>query len=138
LKGQFHHVQVNVSDLRRSDEFYDNLLTWLGYKRILSIDQSRGKDMAGWERGGSTLYIKQAPALYLRKGFHRKQVGLNHIAFWASSKSEVDRFYKAYLSKRRMGAIYGAPKDYSSKGAWYSVYFEDPDRIKLEVVWTPR
>lgn len=92
--------------------------------------------MVAWSGEGNTLYLKQTGKQFVRGKFHRKRLGLNHLAFWAASKSAVDRFYQDYLRKNKVRVLYGGPKEWW-KG-WYSVYFEDPDKIKLEVVWTPR
>lgn len=83
--------------------------------------------------------LTQSRDEYVRRGFHRKQVGLNHIAFWAPSRSFVDRFYEQYLVPHRVRVLYGGPRDYPeySKG-YYAVYFEDPDKVKLELVTEPR
>lgn len=91
--------------------------------------------MVAWRGRGGSLYLTQTEKEFVRGRFHRKQVGLNHIAFRAGSKESVDKFYREYLLKHHIHVLYGGPRDYG-KG-WYSVYFEDPDRIKLEFVYTP-
>jgi catechol 2,3-dioxygenase-like lactoylglutathione lyase family enzyme len=64
--------------------------------------------------------------------------GLNHIAFHAESKESVDRFYREHLQPKKIPVLYGGPKEYPdySKG-YYAVYFEDPDRLKLELAYVP-
>jgi catechol 2,3-dioxygenase-like lactoylglutathione lyase family enzyme len=65
-------------------------------------------------------------------------VGLNHISFWVPSKLLVDVFYKEYLLSHSIRALYGAPKRYDEyRQGYYAVYFEDPDRLKLEVMTAP-
>lgn len=138
MKGQFHHFQINVSDLKRSDGFYHGFLNWLGYERVLSIDQTDARDIVGWRCGRSRLFLTQCRDKFLPTGFHRKRVGLNHAAFWVPTKSWVDRFYKEYLLPHKIPVLYDGPKlhDEHRKG-YYSVYFEDPDRLKLEVMTAP-
>ena len=66
-------------------------------------------------------------------GFHRRRVGLNHLAFWAESNEDVDRFHRQFLLPRKIQVLYGGPKKYPDYSpSYYAVYFEDPDRIKLE------
>ena len=136
-KGQIYHVEINISDFSKSVKFYEEFLTWLGYQRIYSH-----KIAAGWGIKGATLgcnfWIIQGDARYAREGYHRKRVGVNHIAFHAGSRQAVDRFYREFLLPRKIRFLYGGPKDYPeySKG-YYSVYFEDPDRIKLELAHVP-
>jgi len=136
-KGQIYHVEVNVSDFSESVKFYDELMNWLGYQRIY-----HHRIAAGWGLRRATLgcnfWIIQCDARFSRKGYHRKRVGVNHIAFHAGSRRTVDRFYREYLLPRGIRVLYGGPKEYPeySKG-YYSVYFEDPDRMKLELAHVP-
>ena len=65
-------------------------------------------------------------------------MGLNHVAFHADSRKIVDEFHSKYLRPKGISILYGGPRERTeySKG-YYSVYFEDPDRIKLELVFAP-
>ncbi len=137
MKGQIYHVEVNVSNFDKSVKFYDGVLDWIGYQRIYSH-----KIAAGWGIKGATLgcnfWIIQTHNGFAQHGYHRKRVGVNHIAFHADSRQTVDQFYKELLLPRNIPVLYGGPKEYPeySKG-YYSVYFEDPDRIKLELAHVP-
>ena len=137
MEGQFHHLQLNVSDLKTSDKFYHGFLSWLGYERVLSINQTKARDIVGWRRGRSRLFLTQCRKEFLPKRFHRKHVGINHMAFWASSKLVVERFYKEYLVPNKIPTLYGGPREYDYRKGYYAVYFEDPDRLKLELVTAP-
>ncbi len=61
---------------------------------------------------------------------------MNHIAFAASSKNEVDDFYKNTLVKNNIKCLYEEKPH--GDDTYYGVFFEDPDRIKLEVVYSPQ
>lgn len=136
-KGQIYHVEVNVSNFAKSAKFYDEFLDWLGYKKIYDH-----RIAAGWGLKGATLgcnfWIIQSDTNFVKQRYHRKGVGVNHIAFHADSRKTVDQFYKEYLLPKKIPVLYGGPKEYPeySKG-YYSVYFEDPDRIKLELAHVP-
>ncbi len=84
------------------------------------------------------VWLVQRKERYAKNGFHRKRVGLNHVAFHADDKKKVDQFHKEYLVPKNVTVLYGGPKERPeyTKG-YYSVYFEDPDRIKLELVYSP-
>ena len=133
MKGEIYHVDINVSNLEKSFEFYDSFLGWLGYRRIYLH-----KIAAGWGTGSCNFWLTQCEDRFASHGFHRRRVGLNHVAFHADSRTTVDDFYKQYLLPRKVPVLYGGPKEYPdySKG-YYSVYFEDPDRIKLELAYIP-
>src|SRR4029077_328844 len=123
------HVEINVSDFEKSKAFYQHFLEWLGYRRIVE-----GKDFAGWSNGEASIFVTYLEH-YKDSGFHRRRVGLNHIAFQARSKADVDELHSALLVPGSIRVLYGGPKEYPEYGkGYYAVYFEDPDRIKLEFV----
>ncbi len=63
-------------------------------------------------------------------------MGLSHIAFYAVSRKEVDKFYEEFLVPQGVRVLYGGPKKYPEYSKdYYAVYLEDPDRIKLELMW---
>ncbi len=131
--GPLHHIEVNVSDLRKSSGFYEGFLSWLGYKRVLEE-----KDIVGWSKNGTGIFLVQCGEKYRTSGFHRKRVGLNHLAFRATTRSMVDEFYHNYLLPNKTLVLYGGPKEWPEyMGGYYAVYFEDPDRLKLELAYTP-
>lgn len=135
LKGQFDHIQINVTNLRKSVKFYESVLGWLGYEKIVDNGDGEDKAKAEWYRGGSRLILIQCRKEFLDRKFHRKHVGINHISFWAPTRQLVDLFYKEVLLPNKIKVLYTGPKEYPdySKG-YYAVYFEDPDRIKLELL----
>ena len=135
LKGQFDHIQINVTNLRKSEEFYEGVLGWLGYEKIVDDGEAEDTGIAQWHLGGSRLILARCRKEFLHHGFHRKHVGINHISFWAPTRQVVDQFYEQVLLPKKIKVLYAGPKEYPdySKG-YYAVYFEDPDRMKLELL----
>jgi catechol 2,3-dioxygenase-like lactoylglutathione lyase family enzyme len=128
-RGNIRHVEINVSNFERSKAFYQGFLSWVGFKQIVG-----GKNFAGWSNGEAGIFVTYLER-YKDSGFHRAHVGLNHIAFRAKSKADVDRLHTEFLVPRSIKVLYGGPKEYPEyRKGYYSVYFEDPDRIKLEFV----
>ena len=131
-RGSLQHIEINVSDLAKSKAFYGPLLKWMGYRRIVE-----GRTWVGWDNGQSKIFLTDLEK-YKDAGFHRQRVGVNHIAFQAESKEEVDEFHKQFLIPTKANVLYGGPKLYPEYApSYYAVYFEDPDRIKLEYVHVP-
>ncbi len=62
-------------------------------------------------------------------------MGINHVSFWAPTRQVVDRFYGEVLLPKKIKVLYAGLREYPdySKG-YYAVCFEDPDRIKLELL----
>ena len=133
MRGQIYHVEIIASNLQKSAKFYEELLSWLGYRRIFY-----DKEEAGWGMKGYNFWVSQCKEKFAQNGYHRKRVGVNHIAFHADSRKTVDQFYTEHLQPKRIPVLYGGPKEYPwySKG-YYAVYFEDPDRVKLELAHVP-
>ena len=65
--------------------------------------------------------------------YHRGRVGLNHIAFHANSRQDVDEMTKK-LENRGVKILYSERHPFAGGKDHYAVYFEDPDRIKVEFV----
>src|SRR5436189_2011460 len=123
--GSLEHVDIYVSDLARSGEFWGAFLTELGYREF-------AKSPTGWSwtNDESTVFLLQAEPKYLDPPYHRKRVGMNHLAFAVSSKQQVDAL-ATVLVGRRVQMVYGGPR---SRRATYAVVFEDRARIEIEVV----
>ena len=52
--------------------------------------------------------------------------------------ADVGRFHDEFLAPRRIAPLYGGPRDYPEyRAGYHAVFFEDPDRLKLEVAHIP-
>lgn len=124
------HVELNVTDYKKSILFYDLILLSLGWDKLVSRT-----DHTTYTDGTLKIVLCPVDDKFKSAGYHRKRVGLNHLAFYAQTKEIVDEFHKEILIVNDIPTLYEkgphGDKDY------YSVYFEDPDRIKLEVVFAP-
>jgi catechol 2,3-dioxygenase-like lactoylglutathione lyase family enzyme len=127
-----HHLDLNVRDLARSEGFYRDLLGRFGMSEV-----DRGEHWVSF--GTVTCYITlvQTREPFLYHGFHRKRIGVNHLAFPAPSHEAVDELH-GWLAERGVSILYGGPMEMGTDEAPnYAVYFEDPDRLKLEFVYRP-
>ena len=124
-----HHVELYVSDLERSIGFWEPFMATLGYE---SERWSEGMNFFAGE-SDPYLCLLQAPKDHLAAGYHRKRVGLNHLAFKAASRRQVDEI-RAWLRQAGHTLLYDERYPFATAPDYYAVYCEDPDRIKLEVV----
>lgn len=129
------HIEVNVSNLKTSTDFYSKILGNLGWELV----DMESAEISGFKAPDNThLFLVQTNESHLNSGFHRKRVGLNHLAFRVSSQEAVEEFSQ-YLDSLKLPKLYHPePKDYSSEykmEKYNAVFFEDPDRMKLEVVF---
>ena len=131
MTTKLSHIEINVADHARSIRFYDKVLFPLGWERLLCT-----KDCAAYCDGFLKLILSPVSAEYKGAGFHRKRIGLNHIAFYADSKSAVDQYYHEVLIPNEIQTLY--QEGPLGDDDYYSVLFEDPDRIKIELVCAPK
>jgi hypothetical protein len=53
-------------------------------------------------------------------------------------REDVDRFQAEFMVPRTLGALYATPREFPEyRPGYYAVFFEDPDRLKLEIVHIP-
>lgn len=122
-----HHVEIYVSNLENTRAFYEKFLPLLGYK----VYQE-------WEEGVSYIQDKcylvfvQTREKYLQNSYNRCNVGLNHLAFACESKDEILRIREILLANR-VKLLYDEAFPYAGGKNYYALYFEDPDKIKLEL-----
>jgi catechol 2,3-dioxygenase-like lactoylglutathione lyase family enzyme len=134
-----HHVEFNVVDYDQSIAFYDAMFGWLGYMSFwtLDIDYRSTYYMARFPAPHS--YIGIQPADNGQKLHHTDQaVGINHIALWAKSRSEVDLFHQEFLIPRAVPVVY-PPMEYPEyTPGYYAVFFDDPiNGIQWELARLP-
>ncbi|TGB04955.1 VOC family protein [Halobacillus salinus] len=127
-EGLLHHVELYVSDLERSQSFWGWFLQELGYD---SYQQwSKGQS---WKLGDTYLVFVQVEERYSDIPYHRCGTGLNHLAFHASSRNRVDEMTAA-LREKGVSILYEDQHPFAGGEDYYAVFFEDPDRIKVEFV----
>jgi catechol 2,3-dioxygenase-like lactoylglutathione lyase family enzyme len=124
-----HHVELYVSDLERSVAFWTPFMAFLGYW------PDRWSVGMNYVRGADDTYFCLLPAdpEHLAAGYHRKRVGLNHLAFRGSSRSQVDQIAN-WLKSSGHTLLYEDRHPYAGGPDYYAVFCEDPDRFKIEVV----
>ncbi len=86
MLGAINHIAVSVANLKKSDEFWEPLMEFLGYKRTLNADA-----ISVWqsETNGSAINFWQAKEDHEYKYY---APGLHHIAFNAEQEKEINRF----------------------------------------------
>jgi len=132
MKATIGHIGINVSNSTKSFRFWKDIFRYFGFK---IIEEGRHFDASD---GRSYFCVNVTQKEFTKPGFHRKRTGLNHIAFRISSGKLVDKFVSEFLKPRKIKPLYDGAKMYPEyvKG-YYAVYFEDPDRIKVEVAYEP-
>lgn len=121
------HIYVAVSNLRRSEMFYDEVMRLLDFRK--GIGQVDGEPFIHYYNPYVQFTLRQAVA----GGTHNPIApGLNHLCFQVSSTSDVDA---AARGLRTLGVSVTEPCLYPEYAPdYYAIYFSDPDGIRLEIV----
>jgi len=124
------HTFVTVADFDRSREFYGRLLPFLGLQAVMDIPGTY------YCVGGRTGFaIREAPPEHRHERFDQNRVGLHHICFRARSREDVDQAYE-FVKQLGTPIVHGPEEAFWAPG-YYSILFEDPDGIRLEINFVP-
>jgi catechol 2,3-dioxygenase-like lactoylglutathione lyase family enzyme len=124
------HVQLSVTDFAASLAFYERLLPFFGMTEVM-----RGEGLYYCVGGRTGVLITSVKDEHRGERFQQGRVGLHHVCFRARERTDIDRVH-AFLVQ--VGAkIVHPPEDGPWAPGYYSVLFEDPDGIRLEVNHVP-
>ncbi|WP_368069231.1 VOC family protein [Nitriliruptor sp.] len=121
-----HHLELYVRDLERAHRFWGWLLAELGYEPHQEWDEG-----CSYHRGSTYLAFVQAPEG--ARELDRRDAGVNHVAFHAGSRSDVDRLTAA-LVEQGGTLLYPDRHPYAGGHDHYAAFCEDPDGLKVELV----
>lgn len=124
-----HHIELYVKDISITRQFYSVFLEKLGYHLYQEWDDGFSYRFAD----GTYMVFVQVPEKYVSLGYHRQRIGLNHLAFRVESTHEVDSI-RQWLIERGVTLLYDERYPHAGGPQHYAVFFEDPDRVKIEVV----
>ena len=130
------HLDLVVTDLERSLEFYNGLLEPLGFTRNSEIEGERGERVVYiGGAGGASVSLRQAQSDAHPVPYDRYAVGIHHLCFGAPSREAVDE--RAAWLRDEGAEIESGPAEYTYTPGYYAVFLRDPDGIKLEIVHRP-
>jgi glyoxylase I family protein len=131
-----HHVDLVVSDVERSLRFYIELLGPLGWHGVSTAPGERGETIRYLYGPGSSIGLRQAPNPEDGLPVDRYRIGLHHLCFEVPNPSALEAGADRL---RELGVrITDGPREFPEyRSGYHALFFEDPDGIKLELVWTP-
>jgi catechol 2,3-dioxygenase-like lactoylglutathione lyase family enzyme len=124
------HIQITAGRFDLARAFYGKLMPFLGLELI------RDSDTGAYWLGGKTGVLVSPPAPeYEGERFVQRRIGLHHICFRARSRHDVDA---AHAFVQTLGVpIIRAPREDNFAPGYYSILFEDPDGVRLEINYLP-
>jgi catechol 2,3-dioxygenase-like lactoylglutathione lyase family enzyme len=124
------HIQLSVRNVKESTNFYEPLLHFLGLKTLMQSDEFFY--CIGARTG---VAIGQVDPKHADDAFDQRRIGLHHICFRAREREDIDELHDFVLG---LGAtIIHGPQEGAFAPGYYSVLFEDPDGIRIEVNFVP-
>lgn len=123
--GAIHHLELAATDLEQAQPFWEWLLTQLGYQR--KNDWATGRS---WINHPTYLVLVAADNRTVP--YDRDAPGLDHVAFHARSRDQVDTLTATIRDRDDAEVLFDDQHPYA--GGYYALYCEGPDDIKVEVV----
>ena len=123
INSVIHHLGIGLQDPQAAEPFYDALLVeYLGM-----VKENVWELIAGYKGRGTRIYLYP-----VKDG--TPPGALQHLAFTARSKQEVDRF--AIWAIEKGIKLIDPPRAYAKYGGdYYAVFFQAPENLKLELVY---
>ena len=125
------HVMLTVSDFDSCVPFYEKLLNFVGMKTMI-----KSRETLYCVGGRTAIGITRAHERHRAERFIQTRVGLHHLCLRARERSDVDEVYE-FVVKELGAKIVHPPEDGPWAKGYYSVLFEDPDGIRIEINHVP-
>ncbi|HEY3880923.1 MAG TPA: VOC family protein [Trebonia sp.] len=129
-RGGLHHVELWVPDLARAEREWGWLLGRLGYELFQEWPAGRS-----WGLGATYIVVERSPAM--APGAHdRLRPGLNHLAFHAGFRSDVDALASDGPANG-WNLLFADRHPYAGGGEHYAAYLANSDAFEAELVADP-
>lgn len=124
--GRVHHIELWVADLERAVTSWGWLLETLGYEPF-----QEWKDGRSWKLADTYIVIEESPD---RTGPNdRTTDGLNHLAFFAGSRRDVDMI-TASAAGHGWNLLFADQHPHAGGPDHYASYLENSDGFEVELV----
>ena len=124
------HVMLTVSSFEKCRPFYHRILTEMGMTPV--IDEDAWLYCVG---GRTAVGIQEAGNDFRGERFVQTRVGLHHVCFRAREREDVDKLHT--ILQEMDAHIVHPPEESGWAPGYYSLLFEDPDGIRLEINHVP-
>ena len=125
------HIQLTVN---RPDslEFWEHLCRFLEMKTLIRSDDARY--FIGSRTG---IMVRLAPAHKRNELFDQNRCGLHHFCLRARKREDVDAIFEFVTATLDAHIVHPPEAGDQFAPGYYSLLFEDPDGIRVEVNFVP-
>jgi catechol 2,3-dioxygenase-like lactoylglutathione lyase family enzyme len=125
------HIQLTVNDPARCVPFWKKLCRFFGMQLLID-----GPDVMYGIGSRTGLLVRGVPPGSDGGRFDQNRSGLHHFCLRARSREDVDAVHR-FVVDELQGHVVHPPEDGGFAPGYYSVLFEDPDGIRVEVNHVP-
>ena len=125
------HIQLSVNDAKRCLPFWERLCHFLSMQTLIKND-----DTIYCIGSRTGILVRAAAPEHRATRFDQTRAGLHHFCFRARSREDVDAVH-AFLKGEPDATIVHAPEPGPFAPGYYSLLFEDPDGLRVELNFVP-
>ena len=125
------HIQLTVNDPERCVPFWEALCHFLEMKTLI-----RGENIVYCIGSRTGILVRGRDEAGDGLAYDQDRAGLHHFCFRARARDHVDQIHQFIVDELDARIVHGPQEDDFAPG-YYSVLFEDPDGIRVEVNHVP-
>ena len=126
------HIQLTVNDPERCVPFWEKLCNFLEMQTLI-----RNENTVYCIGSRTGVLVRGAPGDKRDQPYDQDRAGLHHFCFRARSREDVDAIFAFVDSDLGAKIIHGPEDGQEFAPGYYSILFEDPDGIRVEVNYVP-
>ncbi len=125
------HIQLTVNDPARCVPFWERLCHFLEMKTLI-----KGDEIVYCIGSRTGILVRGAPEDKRDQRFDQNRAGLHHFCLRAREREHVDAIHRFVVDELDAHIIH-PPEEASFAPGYYSLLFEDPDGLRVEVNHVP-
>ena len=126
------HIQLTVNDPDRCLPFWEKLCHFLEMKTLI-----KGEGVIYCIGSRTGILVRTVPPGKDAGRFDQDRAGLHHLCFRARAHEDVDAVYRFLVDELDAHIVHPPEEGAHFAPGYYSVLFEDPDGIRVEVNHVP-
>jgi len=134
------HIQLTVIDAERCLPFWERFCNFMGMETLI-----KGDDVIYCIGGRTGILVREAPKDKeahdrdepIGGRFDQDRAGLHHFCFRARSREDVEAIQAFIEADPDASVVHGPEEGGHFAPGYYSILFEDPDGIRVEVNHIP-